>query len=539
VTATANETRSTSFEPGEIVGRTEPRLWTRPLVDGLPGPCGCGCALDETTSYGFDVVRFATNTLRHPLDPWQRWVVIHAGELLPDGRPRFRKVLILVARQNGKTHLLVVLALYWLFIECVPMVLGTSTKLDYAAESWRKACRLARRVPKLKQEISHRGAIRKANGEQVLWRADVDELLAEEGSRYKIAASNEEGGRSLTIDRLVLDELRQHHDYSAHDAAVPATNAVPDAQTFALSNAGSEKSVVLNDMRAAALDFIESGEGDRRLGLFEWSAPDGSSPLDLHALAQANPNLGRYRGGRLAVDPEALLGDAQTAVAKGGQKLAGFKVENMCMAVRVMDPAIDPEAWARCLDDGDLAGVRSRVALCFDVSIDQEHAALVAAAVLPDGRVRVEPVAAWSGPQCMAELRRALPGHVERVRPRALGWFPSGPAAAVAADMAEDKAAGWPPAGVKVEQIRNDTTAVCMGFAALVLAEQVAQADDPMLTAQVLGAEKLRQGDAWRFTRRGVGHVSGVYAAAGATHLARTLPASVGKPRLVTGRKSS
>jgi phage terminase large subunit-like protein len=48
--------------------------------------------------------------LRQPLDPWQQWVAIHIGELQPDGRPRFRQALIIVARQNGKTHLCKVLA---------------------------------------------------------------------------------------------------------------------------------------------------------------------------------------------------------------------------------------------------------------------------------------------------------------------------------------------------------------------------------------------------------------------------------------------
>lgn len=476
--------------------------------------------------------------------------MIHAGELLPDGRPRFRKVLVLVSRQNGKTELLVVLTLFWLFVDQVPLVLGTSTKLDYAAESWKKACRIARRVPSLRSEIPAKGGIRKANGEQVLWRADALEEDLDEGSRYKIAASNEEGGRSLTIDRLVLDELRQHHDYTAHDASVPATNAVPDAQIWALSNAGSDRSVVLNDMRDAALAFIKTGEGDERLGIFEYSAPDGASPLDLGALAQANPNLGRR------IDPDALLGDARTAMQKGGLKLAGFKTENMCMRVRVSDPAIDGEAWAGpCKLPGTLSEARGRIALCLDVSLDSQHATLAAAAMLADGRVRVEIVQAWSD---LAKLRRDLPGVVARVKPRKLGWFPNGPAASLTADMKsrrrEGDIAAWPPRGVEVDELKSEAPAVCMGFAALVAAGEVVHSDDPLLNAHVGGAEKLQRGDAWVFTRKGagpvkaedapgsedgavVGHVDAAYAAAGAVHLARTMPAPAGKPVILRGRR--
>lgn len=545
---------STSYDSGGIVGSTEPRLWTPSLRELTP-----------ETSYGFEACEFASDHLRHPLDPWQEWLVIHAGELLPDGRPRFRIVIVLVSRQNGKTELLVVLTLYWMFIDRVSTILGTSTKLDYAAESWTKARKLAKRIPRLQQEISHKGAVRKANGEQTLWRATPEELDLEEGSRYKIAASNEEGGRSLTIDRLVLDELRQHHDYSAWDASEPATSAVPDAQIWALSNAGSDRSVVLNTERAAALRFIESGIGDPRVGLFEWSAPDGASPTNVAALAQANPNFNRP--GR--IDGDALLAKAHTALHVGGKKLAGFRVEHMCMSVRVMDPAVDPEKWGACLDIGDMEGLRPRLAACVDVSLDGEHAALVVAAVmpaelvddagdeqpvdedqadaepvneLPVERVRIEAVKAWTGPRAITEMMRDLPGLARKIKPRVVGWFPAGPAAAAAAKLAARKkrAAGgmWPPPGVRVEEITADVPAVCMGFSQQVNAGLIAQSDDPMLNAHVLGAEKAYRGDGlWVATRKNsAGPINGYYAAAGAVHLARSLPPAP-KLKVITSRR--
>jgi len=490
------------------------------------------------------VIDFARDVLKHPLDPWQEWTVIHLGELLPDGRPRFRKYLILVARQNGKTELLVVLTLYWMYVDRVAVVLGTSTKLDYAAESWRKACKLARRVPDLNAEIPKRGGIRKANGEQVLWRADPDEEALEEGSRYKIAASNEEGGRSLTINRLVLDELRQHHDYTAWDASEGATTAVPDAQIVMITNAGSDRSVVLNDTRDEALRFVNTGEGDPRLGMAEYSAPEGASPVDVDALLQANPNAGR----RILL--EDLLNEGAAAMRKGGKKLAGFRTEKMCQRVAALDTALDLDAWGRefdpaqliplgvrspdilagCFDPGGLDGVRDRVALVVEVAEDGQHATLYAAAALDDGRVRVDPVAAWSGPECTKALQSDLPALVARVKPRALGWFPGGPAAAVAAGMR--KREDWPPRGVTLEEIKRDTATVCMGYAEQVATGQVAHSADPLLDAQAATAEKQFTGKTWVFALGG-DHVDAVYAAAGAVHLARTLPPPT-KPRLRT-----
>lgn len=526
----------TNFEPGVlpvVLGSTLPRLWTRPLVVGAPGPCGCGCALTEETSYGFDVAWFAEHVLGTPLDPWERWAAIHGGELLPDGRPRFRKLLIIVARQQGKTLLCRVLVLYWQFIERWPMILGTSTNLGYAKESWAAAIALAESVEDLAVDIPPTG-VRKAAGEEC--------LSTSYGSRYKIAASNRKGGRSLSIDRLLLDELREHDSWEAWSAAYPAMNARPFAQCVAISNTGDDTSVVLNSLRDDALKFIEHGEGDERLGLLEWSAPEGSDPEDPRALAMANPNLGRR------TDLADLLADARRAKANGGEELTKFLTEILCLKVAMMNPAIDPEAWSECLDPDDMTALKSRMAWCVDVSLDGQHATLVAAAVLPvevgqengteplAGRVRVEVVRAWSGPSATRDLRHELSALARKHRPRVLGWFPTGPAASVAAALADRKRSrvAWPPPGVRVEGIREEVAAVCMGLAEQIASGDIAQSDDDLLNAHVLAAEKAQRGpNRWVFTRPGGGHIDAAYALAGAVHLARTMPPPRGRPRLV------
>ncbi|MEU4675745.1 terminase [Micromonospora sp. NPDC023737] len=488
-----------------VLGKTEPRLYTPPLRK-----------LTRKTSYGFAVIDFARDVLGEPLDPWQEWLVKHAGELLPDGRPRFRQVLVVVARQSGKTHLLKTLSLFWLFMEKQPLVVGMSTNLSYAMESWLKAVEQAEESPKLSGLVEN---VRLANGEQQMTTVDR--------CRYKVAASNRRGGRSLSIDRLILDELREHHDWSAWNAAVPAMNARPNAQAFAITNQGDDRSVVLDSLRESALRFIDSGEGDQRLGIFEWSAPEGCELDDPQAWAAANPNLGRR------VHPDDIAGPAARAKAAGGEEEAGFRTEILCQRVRMLNPAVDPRKWEDCLDVGDLAAVRARVALFLDVAPDQRHATLAAAAVLADGRTRVEVVAAWDGQGCTDQLRRDLPAQLARVRPQALGWLPNGPAASLAADLADRGRTGWPPRGVKVEEVRGEVSALCMGFAELVTAGQVLHSGDPLLDAHVGAAERLRRGDAWVFSRKGDGHVDAAYAAAGAVHLARTLPSPVGKPRVI------
>lgn len=522
-------TASGSPSAAPALGSVTPRLFTPPLVLGDPGPCGCGCALTDETSMGFAVAEWAADVLHYAPDPWQRWLLIHGLELLPDGRPRFRTLLVEVARQNGKTTLLVILALWWQFVCEVEMVLGTSTKLDYAKESWHKSVRVAEAAPALRAQRGRRWT-REANGEQESWTTS--------SSRYKIAPSNEEGGRSLTVDRLILDELRQHHDYSAWAASVNAGNAVTNFQAWGITNAGTDRSVVLNDLHDSAEVFItwaldqhaegraiaevlDQAPGDYRTGMFSWSCTEDMDPLDPAALAIANPQLGHR------VELDTLMGAARVAAAAGGEALAKFKTEAMCIRVRSENLAVDLSAWGQSVELGGLEAYRGRLAACLDVSPDGAHATLVVAAVLPDGRVRVEAVASWDA---LARVRAELPGWLERVRPYTFGWFPATGAAALTTELGQRKTgrAGWPPRGVRVAEIKGETPAVVMGFAALVTERGVVHSGQELITTHLGNAEKRWRGSGgeWIFDRRpGAGHITAAYATAGAVHLARTVPA--------------
>lgn len=479
----------------ELLGITTPRIFTPPLVSGPPGPCGCGCALTPKTSLGFHAVEFARDVVGVELLPYQRWWLIHVLELRPNGRFRFRTVVTLISRQNGKTFLLKILALYFMYIRGAlerVTVLGAAQSLDIAKEAWAGAVELAEDVDDLRSEID---AVRRANGEIT--------LSLTNGSRYRIAAATRSAGRGLSVDLLILDELREHRSWEAWGALSKTTTARPNALTVGISNAGDDQSVVLNSLRSQGI----AGE-DESLGLFEWSAPDGCELDDLQAIAQGNPGLGR------TVDLAAILSAMRT------DPPAVFRTETLCQRVDALDAALDLEAWKASADpSGSLGSVRERVALCLDVALDGAHVTLAGAAVLDDGRVRVESIAAWDTPD---RARRELRALIERIRPAAIGWFPSGPGAALAADLRQLGA---------VELKGSDVTEACQSFSDLVGARRIAHPGDPLLNAHLAGSSKLKTGDGWRFARRGVGHVDAAYAAAGAVHIARTLPTPKRRPK--------
>ncbi len=503
-------------ELSRIKGALTARLAPTPLVSGPPGGCPCGCALSEETSYGFDVITFAEHVLYMPLDPWQKWLVIHAGELLPDGRPRFKKILLIVARQNGKTTLLMVLMLYWMFVEQWPLIVGQHVSLSKAKGVWQQAQKLAKKIPELAADM---GTIRNDNNDPH-WETTF-------GSRYTIEAANENGGRGGALDRFVVDELRQQKTWLAYDAIKPTLNAKPFGQGWWITNQGDARSVVLLSLRKTGISNIENPEDsvDPGLALFEYSAPKGSDMMDPYAIAQANPNVGH----RLSM--LELLADARAARESGDAKqIAGFMTEIMCMYVPSLDNAVDPLGWEEGYRPGSLKDCRGRLAMVPEVSPDSQHASISIAAMMPDGKVRVDVVASWSGMNAPAELRRSLAGWVRKIRPRKLGWIPGGGAAALAAEMTSQKV-GVP---VEVEEIRGEVNAVCMGFAEMVRAGDVLHSSphDGLLTKQVTGSAKLWKGDTWRFSRKGEGHCDTAYGVAGAAHLARSMPVSRGRPVL-------
>lgn len=469
------------------LGATVPRLYTRPLVDGRPGGCGCGCGLTPKTSLGFAFERFVREIVGLELLPYQRWLGIHMLELTSTGHFRFRRVILLISRQNGKTFYIKLLALFMLYMGHAKLVLGAAQSLDIAREAWAGAVDLAKEVDDLAAEIE---IIRYANGEQC--------LTLNSGARYRITAATRGAGRGLSVDLLVLDELREHRDWAAWSALSKTTTARDNSMIVCASNAGDDQSVVLNSLRSTAMAGT-----DETLGLFEYSAPDGAEITDMTALAQANPALGYPNGVSEASLRSAMLTDPA----------ATFRTESMCMRVDALDAALDLAAWKLNADtSSNLGAIRGRVAACIDVAPDGAHVTLAGAGVQLDGRTRVEVFRSWP---TVSDARRELPDLLARIKPAALGWFPSGPGAALGADLRALEA---------IELKGAEVTEACQEFAALNTGGQVVHANDPLLNAHVSSTGKLHTGDGWRFVRKGAGHVDAAYAAAGAVRIARTLP---------------
>ena len=225
-----------------IHGSTEPRVYTPPLRE-----------LTEDTTLGFAVCDFARDVLHVELLPWQKWLFKHAleieGSFDGDWHFRFRTVIVLVARQNGKTMMSEVLALFFLYVLCVSLVIGTSTNLDAAEEVWDGVVSIAEEDEQLAGEIDSSSA-------RMARRPRAHGVAPLQG--HTIHA---QGARGKSGDLVLLDELREHQDWSAWSAVSKTTNARPNAIIWCMSNAGDGTSVVLRSLRMKAHATLGDPDG--------------------------------------------------------------------------------------------------------------------------------------------------------------------------------------------------------------------------------------------------------------------------------------
>lgn len=394
-------------------GSEVPRIFTPPLRELTP-----------ETSLGFSVIEFAKDILEITLLPWQRWLLIHMLELLPDGSLRFGIVVVLVARQNGKSTLSQVLALWFMMLQGWPLVLGTAQDLDVAEEVWQGAVDILEDDPELADMIQ---AVVKVNGKKALI-LKPDANARNVRTRYKVKAANRRAGRGLSGNLILLDELREHQNWLAWGAITKTTNAQLFSLILALSNAGDMTSVVLRHLRkmghkalgdpdgicgedpiegptsvdlgdedddAQDDDFAQWEEELDSLGIFEWSSTPGCSKWDRDEWAQANPSLGYL------IQEKTIARDART------DPEWVFRTEVLCQwADGLLEGPFPPGSWEKGTvevktgeDGAKYVPLESRIVpgsdvrACIDTSHDRSMTRIAFAGRTPDGTAKVEIVA--------------------------------------------------------------------------------------------------------------------------------------------------
>jgi hypothetical protein len=330
------------------VGSTEPRLGTVPLRPLTP-----------VTSLGFEVIEFAEEILGVTLYPWQRSLLIRALEVLPNGEYRFRRVIVLVARQQGKTTVASVLAAWWLFVESArrpdrvpPMkfkVVGVAQTLDIAREPWDVVKLWCDPKPETSEDAELAIESLQDATAKVSDTNGKERITARSRAHYEIRAAKNARGKPAA--RVLMDELREQKDWSGWNAVSQTSKSFWNGMLIGFSNAGDSGAVVLKQQREAGLqdleqwdEYVEAGvmsaeeyanSHDVSLGLLEWSAPDGCEKNDVDGILAANPSIGYG-----AMTVQSAIADIR------GMTDAGYRTEVLCQWVTVnVDSYISIKDW--------------------------------------------------------------------------------------------------------------------------------------------------------------------------------------------------
>lgn len=296
--------------------------------------------------------------------PWQKIAATYA--MATRGRTwLYSTFACVVARQNGKSELLV---------PRIRRALKVGERVVHTAQDRSLPREVFERVADLTPRSELRRPIRLANGQE--------RIETWSGGRYKIVAPTRAGARGGSNDLVIIDEARELLTYEFIAASRPSLTTSKHPQTWYLSNAGDVLSIVLNALRAQAIEL-----GDPSLGYLEWSKDPDLDIDDPLGWRQANPSLGRL------ITWATLRQFRKDYHARPSI----FLTEHLCQWVDSMSPKLASDvAWQRSETDQLAAMVRPAL------GISQTPSRIVA-------------IFAWTQPDGTVALRLAADVHGDPV----------------------------------------------------------------------------------------------------------------------------
>lgn len=309
--------------------------------------------------------------------PWQLEAARYTQAVDANDRWLFREVGIIVARQNGKTSILVPLIVSRLLAG--HRIMHTAQDRNLPREVFGMVADVMADSPGLFGNRNGRHMKpRFANGQE--------EIRLTNGGIYSLVAPTRGGARGPSRDLVIVDELREMDSFDFIAAAKPTMTVSKSPQMLYLSNAGTDDSLVLNALRGRA-------STDPRLAYLEWSADKQYKADDVRGWAQANPGMGYEVGGMGSIF-EYLSDEHRTATLEGSMGV--FETEHLCRWVPTeQQDLVDAFSWTRSRDD----------------DLEQPHRPAMGVSMSPDGR-RASVALAWPRDDGTIGLRLAynVPG---------------------------------------------------------------------------------------------------------------------------------
>jgi phage terminase large subunit-like protein len=431
--------------------------------------------LNDLPSKGQEMIDFATE-LGINLMEWQRYVCIHGHKIREDGRWAHSELGLIMARQQGKSTLMMLRILTGMFVWGEGLQLASAHRLTTSLETFRQIVGLIETNPKLEKEVK-----------KIRWQHGAEEIELFGNRRFVVKAANNAARGLSKPETIHLDELREYKDEDAWSSMRYSMMAAKNPQVWIYSSAGDQHSVILNKLRERALSSATTNDP---IGWFEWSAePDSpitlpSGEINWPAFAQANPSLG------ITIHPDnlkAVINDPPDIV----------KTEVMAMWVDTINSAIDAQKWAMCQIDAIPLDPEQPTWLGLDLSPDRKFGALVAAQRLSGERFYIQLLHTWSNDYSLNDLAVAndIAPYVRKYNTQTVAYSKR-TSQAVASRLSS--------AGIQVTDMDGAIYAEsCDRWLGAINSHRLQHSGQEELTQQTLSAAKLPFGDgSWIIGRR-------------------------------------
>ena len=432
---------------------------------------------DDFVTDGDDLIRFANMAWTTPevdradfkLYRWQEWLLRHVLEKYPEdyhdpklaGELRYTQVCISVSRQNGKSLLGSLLAVYLLLWKG-GQVLSVANSIEQAGIIYRRVMVAINENPALRD----------------MFRTSETRGISSKDFRrsYSVKPNKEAALQGLAAS-TVYDEqwLIKPENYAA---VVLGTSAIKGV-VYGISTSGNENSTLLAQLYQTGQDAIDGKPGLERFGFFIWQADENASVTDDKAILQANPTVAEGH-----MDLEQVKRDLLVLPEREAKQ---YRLN--LMVAGVDDIWMPQNLFNQCLVDDDIP--EGRVVF----GIDRDHSwnyATVTAAIKREDSIHTQVVGTFVNPTKDQLLEICL--NLAAMNP--IGFFMEG-------YMLKDLAQDLQKHGLRAFSL--SAAEVCTASStmyALCAQERTRIRRDPVLLFQAGRGKQKYKGDHWRVVKQ-------------------------------------
>ncbi len=278
--------------------------------------------------------RWAAKGLLLTLEPWQCFFIccIFGWVRKADDLRRFRKVVLLVPRKNGKSQIAAAIGLYMLAYdgEHGAEVYSGATTEKQAWEVFRPARIMANKAPEFCQ---HFGIEVNASNINIL----------DKNSRFEPIIGKPGDGASPSC--AIIDEYHEHDTDEQFDAMETGQGAREQPLMLVITTAGSNMSGPCYALQLEAQKMLEGVQDNDSLFALVYTVDRGDNWTKLATLKKANPNFG------VSVGEEFLITRQREAI-ESARKQGTFQTKHLNIWVGARNAFFNVQKWIECHEPG-------------------------------------------------------------------------------------------------------------------------------------------------------------------------------------------